>query len=115
MRRTTIFIEEEVERELKTLARRKGRPVAALVREAVAQYVVSARADGQPRLRFIAAGRSGREDIAERHEDLLFQPAPPAPPRARPTAKRPQGFTPPRTKRAAGTPARPSRRKGRPT
>lgn len=99
MKRTTIFIEEGAERELQALARRKGRPVASLVREAVAQYVVKARAEQAPRLQFIAAGRSGREDVAERHEDLLFQPDPPAPPAPRAAPRR----------RTAGT----SRRNGR--
>jgi predicted transcriptional regulator len=87
MKRTTIFIEEGAERELQALARRQGRPVASLVREAVAQYVVKARAEQAPRLRFIAAGRSGRDDVAGRHEDLLFQ-ADPATPEPRPTRTR---------------------------
>jgi hypothetical protein len=102
MKRTTLFIEEGAERELQALARRKGRPVASLVREAVAEYVVKARAEHAPRLRFIAAGRSGQADIAMRHEDLLFQPdqpGPPAPPAPRAAPKR----------RAAGA----SRRKAR--
>jgi len=73
MKRTTLFIEPEMERELQSLARREGRPVAALVREAVAHYVSAARDARSVRLGFIAAGRSGRRDIAETHEDLLFR------------------------------------------
>jgi predicted transcriptional regulator len=83
MKRTTLFIDEQVERELQSLARRSGRPVAALVREAVEQYVVGARSDRTPRLGFVAAGRSGRSDIAERHEDLLFKPPATASPAGR--------------------------------
>ncbi len=80
MKRTTIFIDERLERELQALARRQGQPVAALVREAVAQYVVAARDDRPTRLGFVATGRSGRTDTARRHEELLFQDvATPAP------------------------------------
>lgn len=72
-----MFIDEQLERELQALARRSGRPVAALVREAVEQYVVAARAERPARLQFIAAGRSGRSDVASRHEELLFERADP--------------------------------------
>ena len=72
MKRTTIFIDEHLERELRAVARRQGQSVAALVREAVARYVADARGGRSPRLRFVAAGRSGRHDVAERHEELLF-------------------------------------------
>src|SRR4051812_5330774 len=97
MKRTTIFVEPDVERELQALARRKKQPVAALVREALAEYVAGARRERQPRLGFIAAGRSGHRDTAERHEDLLFAPAPapdappPAKRRAAPRARRVRG------------------------
>lgn len=72
MKRTTIFIDESVEADLHALARRERRPVAALVREAVEQYVVSARRAVPARLGFVAIGRSGVGDTAERHEDILF-------------------------------------------
>jgi hypothetical protein len=89
MKRTTIFIEPELERELQALARRSGRPMAAIVREAVAQYVAADKDRRPVRLGFVASGRSGRSDVAERHEDLLFQPDPPsAPPRPRPRSPR---------------------------
>lgn len=73
MKRTTIFVQDELERELQALARRNGRPMASVVREALEQYVVAARREGPARLGFIAAGRSGRRDIADRHEELLFE------------------------------------------
>jgi len=72
MKRTTIFIDEAIEADLHALARRQQRPVAALVREAVEQYVVAERQAGPPRPGFVAIGRSGVGDTAERHEDLLF-------------------------------------------
>jgi len=91
MKRTTIFIEPQLERELQALARRSGKPMAAIVREAVAQYVAADKQRRPSRLGFVASGRSGRSDVAERHEELLFQPDPPAaPPRPRPRRPAPR-------------------------
>jgi predicted transcriptional regulator len=73
MKRTTIFIDEALERDLRALARRRGRPVAGMVREAIATYVSAAQEEGARLPRFAAVGRSGRRDVAERHESLLFQ------------------------------------------
>jgi predicted transcriptional regulator len=89
MKRTTLFIDPQLERELQALARRDGRPMAALVREAVAQYVAAARQQRTGRLSFIAAGRSGRADVADRHEELLFDANPASPPKSRPKPVRP--------------------------
>jgi predicted transcriptional regulator len=77
MKRTTIFLEEQLERELQALARRQGRPMAGVVREAVEQYVVGARtAHGAAPRGFVALGRSGQHDTADRHEDLLWKDLP---------------------------------------
>ncbi len=73
MRRTTIFLDEQLERELKALARRDGRPMASVVREALAAYVVDERDRAPGLMGFVAAGRSGRRDTAERHEQLLWK------------------------------------------
>jgi len=91
MKRTTLFIDPQLERELQALARRDGRSMAALVREAVAQYVAAARSAAPARLSF------GRTDVADRHEELLFD-ANPAGPRSRPKAAR---RTAPRRRRPA--------------
>ena len=72
MKRTTIFIDEAIEADLHALARRQQRPVAALVREAVEQFVVAKRQAGPARPGFVACGRSGFGDTAERHEDILL-------------------------------------------
>jgi hypothetical protein len=72
MKRTTVFIDEAVEADLHALARRQQRPVAALVREAVEQYVVAGRQAGPVRPAFVGMGASGFPDTAERHEDFLF-------------------------------------------
>ena len=75
MKRTTIFLDEAVERELQGLARREARPVASLVREALAEYVAGRRHPHGARLSFIGAGASGHSDLAERHEELLWRDA----------------------------------------
>ena len=109
MKRTTVFMDEQVQRELQALARRRQRPMASLVREAVEQYVATARGDaGRPALGFVAIGRSGRRDIAERHEELLFEDGPGG---GRPGAGR-RGARRPPADRAGAAPA-PGTRKSR--
>jgi hypothetical protein len=71
MKRTTIFLDEGIERDLKALAARREEPMANLVREAISQYLVGS-ADEVRELSFVGAGRSGRSDIAETHEELLW-------------------------------------------
>ncbi len=71
MKRTTIFIPETLERNLQLYARREGRAVASVVREAVEQYLTNAQgAVALPS--FAGVGASGRSDIADRHEEMLF-------------------------------------------
>ena len=76
MKRTTIFIDEKAERELDFLAQRRGEPKAMLVREAISEYLIRQRDEPGAALAFVGIGRSGRSDIAERHEELLFREAP---------------------------------------
>lgn len=78
MKRTTVFLDEAAERELDFLAQRRGEPKAMLVREAIAEYLVRQRDEPGTALTFVGIGRSGRSDIAERHEELLFEQAPTA-------------------------------------
>ena len=73
MKRTTVFLDEGMEREMRSLAESRGKPVASLVREALGRYVASETKRRRPPLRFIAAGRSGKSDTAERHEELVFR------------------------------------------
>lgn len=70
MKRTTVFLPEGLEREVRALAEREHRPAASLVREALAEYVVRRR-QGAALPSFVAAGRSGRRDVAQRHEEIL--------------------------------------------
>jgi hypothetical protein len=68
MKRTTIYLEPELEVLLKLEVLRRGRPMAELVREAVKAYVTS-----EPRRAPPGAGAfaSGLADTAERAEDAL--------------------------------------------
>lgn len=67
--KTTVYLDSDDYRRLKTLARARGRTTADLVREAVARYA----AEEQPRARprSIGSGRSATGDIAARAETLL--------------------------------------------
>ena len=102
MKRTTIFIDEGLERELRLVARRRGRSVAAVVREAIAREVA---AEARRPLSFIGVGDSGRHDIAERHEELLWKALEPHP---LDVAEMPKGAEPRsrRRRRVAGKPRR---------
>lgn len=71
MKRTTLFLPEDLDRDLQGLARRAGRPVAACVREALTEYVASRRgADRLPS--FVGVGAGDEADVAQRHEELLW-------------------------------------------
>jgi hypothetical protein len=72
MKRTTIFVPETLERDLQLYAKREGKAVAAVVREAVAEYL----AGGRSRAKlpsFTGAYTGPHTDTAERHEELLFK------------------------------------------
>jgi predicted transcriptional regulator len=73
MKRTTIFIDESLERDLQALAERQGRSRAAVVRLALDRYVKHEKQKAELELGFVGIGRSGRSDIAERHEEYLWQ------------------------------------------
>ena len=72
MKRTTIFVDESIENDLKALANSADVPVASLVREALAEYVARRRKTAPLSVRFLAAGRSGRDDVAELSEEIVF-------------------------------------------
>jgi hypothetical protein len=67
--KTTVYLDWDDYRRLKALGRGRGAKAAALVREAVAEYVVR----HAPKRRPQSLGRfaSGRPDLGERAEDLL--------------------------------------------
>jgi hypothetical protein len=67
--KTTVYLNWDDYQRLKNLGRDRGAKAAALVREAVAEYVVRHAPRRQPR----SLGRfaSGRPDLGERAEELL--------------------------------------------
>lgn len=73
MKRTTVFLDESLERDLHAIARRQKRPLASVVREALHGYVHREVRRRGPGLRFTGIGASGRSDTAERHEERLFR------------------------------------------
>jgi hypothetical protein len=70
MRRTTIYLEPELEVLLKLEMRRQKRPMAEIIREAVQAYVTR-----EPRRVPPGAGafRSGRSDTADRVDEILAE------------------------------------------
>lgn len=74
MRRTTIFLDDHLLRQARQYARRKGKSLAALVRESLMAYLAGERGRRATRLPSVA-GRfaSGRADTSERVDDLLWQ------------------------------------------
>ena len=73
MKRTTVFIDEDLLRRSRTYARRHGKSFAQAVREALAEYVANERGRPSGLPSFVGAFESGRTDIAERHEELLWE------------------------------------------
>ena len=71
MKRTSLFLDEQLQKQLQKLANARGVSVASLVREAVALYVVSPNRTGLPSI----AGRfaSGTSDTSERVDELLWK------------------------------------------
>jgi predicted transcriptional regulator len=69
MKRTTIMLPDDVAARLRYEARRRGESTAALVREAVEQYLP---ADGGRRtLSFFAIGEGGPPDASERVDEYV--------------------------------------------
>jgi len=69
MDKTTLYLDSEDYRRLKRVAFRRRVAPAALVREAIAEYV--ARHDVVRTARSVGAAKSGRGDLSERAEELL--------------------------------------------
>lgn len=90
MKRTTLFIDEALERDLQAIARQEKRPVSWVVREALAEYVANREPGDVPALSFIGAGGSGLTTTAERHEELLWREARAAKKQTAPARKAPR-------------------------
>jgi hypothetical protein len=73
MKRTTFFADEQHMEELKEIAREERKTLAAVVREATALYVHEKRKKKRRKLSIVGIGSSGRSDVAENHEELLWK------------------------------------------
>lgn len=68
MKRTTIYLDPDLEVRLKTETQRRGQPMAEFVREAVEAYLSNGPAPGPPGA---GAFASGHDDTAERADAIL--------------------------------------------
>jgi metal-responsive CopG/Arc/MetJ family transcriptional regulator len=75
MKRTTIFAEDYLMRELKEISKEENKSVAGVIREAMERYVRQKRRSKR-KLSFIGISNSGKKNIAKKHEDLLWKEAP---------------------------------------
>ncbi len=69
MKRTTVMLPDDVESRLRLEARRRGVPMAEIVREAVEQHLPGV-IPGKP-LSFFAVGEGGPADASERVDDYV--------------------------------------------
>ncbi len=75
MKRTTIFADENMLDSLKEIARIEEKSIAEVIRQALNRFI----ADRQRNKRLpsiLGIGQSGRKDIAERSEELLWKETP---------------------------------------
>lgn len=72
MKRTTIFADESLINEIKDISKEENRSVAEIIREAMEKYIHQKRRS-KKKLSFTGVNNSGRKDIAETHENLLWK------------------------------------------
>jgi metal-responsive CopG/Arc/MetJ family transcriptional regulator len=71
MKRTTIFADDEMLSSLRQIAQQEGLSVAEIIRQALNKFI--AERQGVRRLpSVLGIGHSGRRDIADRCEELLW-------------------------------------------
>jgi metal-responsive CopG/Arc/MetJ family transcriptional regulator len=72
MKRTTIFADDNLIKEIKEISKEQNKSAAEIIRDAMLTYIKHKR-HGKKKLSFIGIGDSGRRDIAEKHEELLWK------------------------------------------
>jgi len=72
MKRTTIFVDEKLINEIRQISKDENKSVSEVLREAMENYIKQKR-QKKKKISFIGIGSSGRSDIAERHEELLWK------------------------------------------
>lgn len=70
-KRTTIKLPEDIDREMRDEAARRGMTISEFTREAIMAYLPRQR--GRRRLLAAGAGRSGRSDISRRIDEMLAE------------------------------------------
>ena len=74
MKRTQIYLEEELDERLRAAAASEGRSAADLIREALRALLASRRPRGRdPFLEIAGAFSGGAKDASIRHDDLLYR------------------------------------------
>lgn len=71
MKRTTVFADESLLDMLQDIAYRERSTLAGIIRRALEEFVGRRQKNGSLPS-FVGIGRSGRNDIAERAEELLW-------------------------------------------
>lgn len=71
MKRTTIFADKKLLNDLKRIADEEGISTAESIRQALERFVTQ-RQKSRKELSFVGIGRSGRKDVSERFEELLW-------------------------------------------
>ena len=66
-----IYLEPVQDKALRVLASREGISLAALIRRTIDHYLAELPVEEDPALQVIGLGRSGREDMASKHDDYL--------------------------------------------
>ncbi len=70
MKRTTILADESLILEVKQYGEETGKSTTEIVQDALREYLKARRHQRKP-LSFVGIGRSGREDISARAEEIL--------------------------------------------
>lgn len=74
MKRTTVFLDESLERRLKQRARRDGKSFAQCVREAVAAYVATPSVEPRPLPSWVGMFSGGPpHDTSERVDEIIAE------------------------------------------
>ncbi len=77
MKRTTIFADEVMLSSIRQIAAKEGMSIAEVIRLALDRFIAEKMGKGKRRPpSFLRFGRSGRKDIAERSEELLWKSPP---------------------------------------
>lgn len=66
-----VYLKPLQDRALRALAQREGVSIAELVRRSIDHYLAELPVEEDPALQVVGLGRSGRKDLASKHDDYL--------------------------------------------